>query len=125
MTEDRQPLVDLPTPDFIVYEVTDRLFVVGDENRVDIQFFADCDPRSILLYPVKLFTLNNRMVRVDCPDKARQIYVSAAVRRDGLELPDVFDLDTQPSVAIRAVRDWCEEIILAAAGAESKGNDFE
>ena len=128
------------TPDFIVYEVDNWLFVIGDENRVDVQLFScgtDGDicslkgngdhrcrklhPDSALLFPLKLFVLNNGMVRVDCPDKDRMVFVSAAVRRDGLELPDVYSLAGEPSARIRGVSDWCENIILAAAHGEGEG----
>ena len=110
------------TPDFIVYEVDDWLFVIGDENRVDVQLFSDkLHPDSALLFPLKLFVLNNGMVRVDCPDKDRMVFVSAAVRRDGLELPDVYSLADEPGARIRGVSDWCENIILAAAHGVGEG----
>ena len=103
-------------PDHIVYEVDDWVFVVGDENRVDVQLLnPKLHPNSVYLIPLKLFTLNNGMVRMDCDDPARQIWVRADIRRDGLVPPDVFDLDTEPSLAIRLSRDWCLNVILAAA----------
>lgn len=111
-----EQLTDGFTPEFIVYEVDGWLFVIGDENRVDVKLFNDkLHPDSALRFPLKLFTLNKNMVRVDCPDRDREIYVRPEVRRDSLDLPDVFSLEGECSQAIRGVRDWCESVILAAA----------
>ena len=101
-------------PHFIAYEIPGSVFVVGDDNRVDVQFLGDCDSRFLI--PLRLFVQNYSMVRMDCLDGDRQIWVRSDVRRDGLEPPDVFGLDSQPSVAIRQVRNWCADVILAAAG---------
>lgn len=109
-------LTDGYTPEFIVYEVDGCLFVIGDENRVDVQLLGkQLHPKSALWAPLKLFTLNRGLVEVPCPDEDRMVFVASHIRRDGLELPPVFSLEGEHSSAIRAVRDWCERIILLAA----------